>query len=420
MVADDKMDSLRFLLASYGSRGDVDPMFALGRALVRRGHEVVVAGPPDFVSAAAQLSIPYRPMGRSVEAFLAESSAAVHGSALDLARAMKPGTDAEVARQFDVLSALVHDADCVVAASLVFAARSCAEQAGRPFRFIAFAPEIFPSRHHPAFGMRCEHFPRWLHGLSWWAARRLDNWLLRGAINQGRARLGLAPIADALAHFADPALGLLATDAELAPAPPDLPLLAPPAGAVLLDRDEPLPEEVERFLAAGPPPVFIGFGSMPDPRPERSFERIAAAVRTAGCRAIVAVGALPQTTSVAESDILLVGRLCHARLFPRVALAVHHGGAGTCARAARAGIPQVILPHVLDQFHWGRRLAARGLAPPPLHRRRLTCRALAARIRRALEDTAMRERASNLAHVLAARNGAEAAAEILASGNQTT
>jgi UDP:flavonoid glycosyltransferase YjiC (YdhE family) len=397
-------------------------MFALGRALMRRGHEVVVAGPPDFSLAAAQLNIPYRPMGRSVEAFLAETSAAVHGSAFDLVRAMKPGTPAEVAAQFDVLSILAQDVDCVVAASLVFAARSCAEKAGKPFRFIAFAPELFPSRHHPAFGTRSELFPRCLHGLSWWTVRRLDNWLVRGPINQGRARLGLAPIADALAYFADPAVSLLATDAELAAAPPDLPLVAPPVGALLLDRDEELPQEVEQFLDTGPPPVFIGFGSMPDPRPERSFERIAAAVRTVGCRAIMAIGTEPRQTLAKGADILVVGRLCHARLFPRMALAVHHGGAGTCARAARAGIPQVILPHVLDQYHWARRLAARGLAPSPLHLRRLTSQALASRIRQALDDKAMRERATDLARVLSVRDGAEVAAEILTAppGGKTT
>jgi UDP:flavonoid glycosyltransferase YjiC (YdhE family) len=390
-------------------------MFALGRALIRRGHEVQLAGPPEFAEAAARLALRYRPMGRSVTAFLAANGPAVHGGLLALARAIKTGVSSEVAIQFEVLGELVPDADCVVSNGLVFAARSCAEQAGRPFRFLALAPEVFPSRHHPAFGMPSEHFPRWLYGLSWWAVRRLDNWLLRGPINHGRARLGLPPIRDALAYFADPAQSLLPTDGELAPAPADAALCAPPTGALLLDQDEPLPAEVERFLAAGPPPVFIGFGSMPDPQPQRSATRLAEAVRLAGCRAIVATFATPPASLAgrADADILAVGELCHARLFPRVALVVHHGGAGTCARAARAGVPQVILPHLLDQFHWARRLAARGLAPRPLHRRRLTSRALAARIRQALGDPAMRERAASLARGLAGRDGADALAAIL-------
>jgi vancomycin aglycone glucosyltransferase len=149
----------------------------------------------------------------------------------------------------------------------------------------------------------------------------------------------------------------------------------PPAGAMLLDGDGPLPGEVEAFLGAGAPPVYIGFGSMPDAHPERTAAVIAEAVRLAGCRAIVRGDA----KRVLGPALLTVGQISHAALFPRVALAVHHGGAGTCARAARAGIPQVIVPHLLDQFPWSARLMRRGLAPPPLRRGRLSSKALAGR-----------------------------------------
>jgi sterol 3beta-glucosyltransferase len=96
-----------------------------------------------------------------------------------------------------------------------------------------------------------------------------------------------------------------------------------------------------------------------------------------------------------------------------VALAVHHGGAGTSARAARAGIPQVILPHVLDQFPWSARIAERGLGPKPLAQTSSPAGLLAARIREALEDSGMRERAARLARALAGRDGAAQAAAIL-------
>lgn len=390
-------------------------MFALGRALTRRGHQVVLAGPPEFTGDAAGWDIDYRPMGQSMEAFLVRNSRAIHGNTLRLARAIKRDIDRGVAAQFELLTELAREADRVVAASLVFAARSCAEHAGRPYRFIAFAPETFPSRHYPGLGERFQNLPTWLNRFSWWVARRLDNWLLRLPINRGRAKLGLPPIADALAHFADPSLSLLATDTELAPMPPDVRVPDAPTGAMLLDADGPLPEEVEAFLAAGQSPVYIGFGSMPDARPERTRALVAEAVRRAGCRAIVYADAGAGAKLDLGPGILAVGKLPHDRLFPRVALAVHHGGAGTCARAARAGIPQVILPHLLDQFPWSARLARRGLAPRPLFRRNLTSKALALRIRQALEDPAMRAAAAQLARALAGRDGAEQAAAILSA-----
>ena len=388
-------------------------MLALGLALLRKGHAVVIAGPPEFASDATRLNFDYHPMGGNITAFLAQNSSVVVGNVLRMARAVKREIRAEVAAQFEVLAGLAEASDHVVGASLAFAARSCAEHADRPYHFIAFAPETFPSRYHPALGVRRQHLPRLINRLTWWGAHKLDNWLLRGALNQGRARLGLPAISDAIDHFIVPGRSLLATDAELAPAPPDVHLPEAPMGAMLIDEPGQLPDEVEAFLAAGSPPVYIGFGSMPDARPSRTREQVVKVVRRVGCRAILYTSNASPAEQSSAPDILTVGTLPHALLFPRVALAVHHGGAGTTARAARAGIPQVILPHVLDQFPWSVRIADRGLGPRPLLKPRPASGALAARMREALGDSGMRERALKLARDLAGRDGAARAAEVL-------
>jgi len=388
-------------------------MLALGLALTRKGHEVVLAGPPEFARDAAGLSVTYHPMGGNMANFLARNSAAMGSNVLRMARVVKRQIGTELSAQFEVLTSLAKAADHVVGASLAFAAHSCAEHAGRPYHFIAFAPETFPSRFHPALGVRRQRLPRWLNRCSWWCARKLDNWLLREALNRGRADLGLPAITDALDHFAVPGRSLLATDAELAPAPPDVRLWEAPTGAMLLDEPGQLPAAVEDFLAAGPPPIYIGFGSMPDARPERTREQLVEVVHRLGCRAILYASDSATAGAKTEADILTVGALPHALLFPRLALAVHHGGAGTSARAARAGIPQVILPHVLDQFPWSVRIATRGLGPRPLRKPRPTAGSLAARIREALENTTMQERAARLGRALAGRNGADRVAAIL-------
>ena len=409
---------MRFLLATYGTRGDVHPMLALGLALLRKGHGVVVAGPPEFASDAGRLTVDYCPMGGNLAEFLARNSSAVGSNVLRMARAVKHEIDTEVAAQFDMLTNLAKQSDHVVGASLAFAARSCAESAGRPYHFIAFAPETFPSRHHPALGVRRQHLPHWFNRFSWWLARKLDNWLLLKAINRGRAGLGLPAISDALDHFAAPAHSVLATDAELAPAPPDVPLPEAPTGAILLDEDGRLPAEVESFLGAGSPPIYLGFGSMPDAHPERTREQLVKVVRKLGCRAIVYAGETAPAASMVATDILTVGNVPHALLFPRVSLAVHHGGAGTAARAARAGIPQVIVPHVLDQFPWSARVAERGLGPRPLLKHRPSVGSLVDRIREALENATMRERAAKLSRELAGRDGAARVAAILAGDSR--
>jgi vancomycin aglycone glucosyltransferase len=388
-------------------------MLALAKSLERHGHAVTLAGPPDFVDDVAALRVDYQPMGQSLTEFLRAHSAAIARGLLPMLGPVKRGIDDSLAAQFDVLSTLAPQADVVVGASLAFAARSCAEAFGRPYRFVAFAPETFPSRHHGSPGIRAQGLPLFVNRACWWLARRIDNWLLAKALNQGRTKLGLPPVADTLGHFAPPNQSILATDEELAPAPPDVSLPAPPTGAWMLDDDRPLPAEVEAFLAAGPPPIYLGFGSMPDAHPARTADIVMGTIRALGCRAIIYSGPAGIGAPDLGPSILAVGTLPHARLLPRVALAVHHGGAGTCARAARAGIPQVIVPHVLDQFPWAARMHKRGLGPRPLYKTRLTTRALGARIRQALEDPGMRERATKLAQKLAGRDGAEQAAAML-------
>ena len=405
---------MRFLLATYGTRGDVHPMLALGLALLRKGHDVVLAGPPEFTTDAQRLNVDYHPMGGNMTAFLAKHSSSVGGNVLRMARTVKREIDTELVAQFEVLTGLAKASDHVVGASLAFAARSCAERAGRPYHFIAFAPETFPSRYYPALGVRRQHLPRWINRFSWWCARKLDNWLLRDAINRGRAGLGLPAITDALDHFIAPGRSLLAADAELAPAPPDVQLFAASTGAMLLDEPGQLPDVVEAFLAAGSPPIYVGFGSMPDAHPERTRQQLVQVARRVGCRAILYASGSAPISSKVESDILIVGALPHTLLFPRVALAVHHGGAGTSARAARAGIPQVILPHLLDQFPWSARIAERGLGPRPILKHRSPTGSLVARIREALENTKMRERAAQVAGELAGRDGAARVATLLA------
>ena len=97
-------------------------------------------------------------------------------------------------------------------------------------------------------------------------------------------------------------------------------------------------------------------------------------------------------------------------MFPRVAAVIHHGGAGTTTAAARAGVPQVLLPHILDQFYWAHRVERIGIGPRAVPVDLVTADILSDRIDAALGDPAIRRRAAALAPAVRARNGAPAAA----------
>ncbi|MFJ5588946.1 glycosyltransferase [Streptomyces noursei] len=166
------------------------------------------------------------------------------------------------------------------------------------------------------------------------------------------------------------------------------------------------PAELVDFLQAGPPPVFIGFGSMAPGQGERLGELVMAAVARTGMRAVVQ--AAWAGLGAVGDDILAIGDLPHDWLFPRTAAVVHHAGAGTTAAGLRAGVPAVPVPVMADQPFWAARLHQLGVAARPLPFHELTAEALGAAITACVTEPALRQRAAELARRIAAEDGAAA------------
>jgi predicted nucleic acid-binding protein len=165
------------------------------------------------------------------------------------------------------------------------------------------------------------------------------------------------------------------------------------------------PDELAAFLEGGPAPVAIGFGSMTSSNPAAMARLVVDAARAAGRRAILLTGWERLDGRALGADVLAVPAAPHDWLYPRVAAAVHHGGAGTVVAALAAGTPNVIVPHMADQPYWGRRVAALGVGPRPIPRHRLTVARLEGAIRLAAEDAALRGRAAALGARIRAEDG---------------
>jgi len=191
-------------------------------------------------------------------------------------------------------------------------------------------------------------------------------------------------------------------DAPLAPVPADCPVAHDQIRCLHPSRGEPLPEKLEAFLDSGPPPVYLGFGSMPDPHPTRTTRQLVEAVAGLGCRALISRGWADLGDGPLPEGVMAIGPVSHASLFPRVSVVVHHGGAGTTHSAARAGVPQIVMPHVLDQYYFARRVELLGVGPPALARRRLRPAALASLLGATLDNEWLAERARDLGERLAA------------------
>jgi len=166
------------------------------------------------------------------------------------------------------------------------------------------------------------------------------------------------------------------------------------------------PEALSEYLAAGPKPVYIGFGSMVSSHATSFTETVLAAVKKSGQRAVLASGwgGLAGDEGAQSEQIFFLRHAPHDWLFPRMSAAVHHGGAGTTAAAVRAGIPSVIVPFYGDQPFWARCLNRQGVAPPAVERKAMTADMLASALA-AAQHPVMIQKAVALGSAVRAEDG---------------
>jgi vancomycin aglycone glucosyltransferase len=349
---------MRVLLTAWGSRGDLQPLAALALALRELGAEVRVCAPPDeeFVELFDRVAATFVPLGPTTRSIAAAAKAPSLEAAFRLAAEL-------VDARFRVLPAAAEGCDAILATGLMPAgARDVAESIG--IRYVLATYHIFglPSRHFaPAARLGTQSPVGETDNRTLWAqdAERV-NALYAEPLNRGRAALGLPPIDNVRDHVITNR-PWLAADPILAPWKDLTDLDIVQTGAWILPDDRPLPAELETFLDTGEPPVYVGFGSMAM-RSSPDLGRVAVeAARANGRRLLLGRGWADLSPVDTGADCLVVGDVSHQALFPRVAPVVHHGGAGTTTTAALAGAPQVVVPQIVDQPHWARRVAELGI-----------------------------------------------------------
>jgi len=235
-------------------------------------------------------------------------------------------------------------------------------------------------------------------------------------VNEFRQRLGLpAYNADLFQRVlrSTPMLG--AYSPGIIPHPADWPDSVHITGYLFLDPQpdwQPSPE-LQTFLEAGLPPVYIGFGSMAGRNPEQLASLTLEALAKSGQRGLLSTGWGGLHAKNVPDTVFVIGSAPHSWLFPRMAAVVHHGGAGTTAEGLRAGIPNVIVPFVLDQPFWGARLKALGVGPDPIPHKSLSADRLARAIQIAITNSDMRQRTRSLGAAILSEKGTRRAVEIV-------
>lgn len=412
---------MKLVFFAPGSRGDVQPYLALGHRLLQRGHTVRVVTSLDFADLIEEYGLEAHLVEIDVRRAIQQQAASIEGGGLLASfRAMAElGKRASRELAEKGLKAC-EGADALIAGfGGLSLATGISERTGVPL-IRAYNVPLTPTASSPG-----ALFPNWPS----WLPRRLSHFLTRQLLWQAsrfasadarRTVLGVGP--DPWSPpFEDGGRPVLygLSDAVL-PRPEEWDGVAVNTGFWFADDPpgfEPSPALVD-FLASGSAPIYVGFGSMSSEAPAETTRIVLEAIARSGQRAVLHTGWAGLGELSLPTDVHRVESVPHGWLFPRVRAVVHHGGAGTTAAGWRAGVPTVVVPFHGDQPFWASLVAARGLGPAPVPRRKLTAARLADAIVAALAP-AIVERAREVGERLRAEDGAGVGAdwiEALASG----
>jgi sterol 3beta-glucosyltransferase len=389
---------MRVALATVGTTGDVRPFATLARALVEREHQVTAVTWPVHGSAFALPGVLVETAGPHADADrIASVAAEAAGQGpMEQVATLRDFHLADGEAHYRRLRDLLAGHDLVVLHGIHALAHAAVLDLGVPWSTAVFDPVLLPTASAPPPGM-----PNLgpLNRLLWsildralaGTGRPLDALLERAGSRQRGLHLFRAR---------SPRLHLVACSPSIIRVPPDLPPTTRVTGA-WLDRSPPpaLPADLDAFVADGAPPIVITFGSMNGATAEPLHDSIRAMLE--GGRRVVLQGRV----RVSSPNLATIGAVDHRALFPRAAVVVHHGGAGTTHAACAAGVPSVVVPHVGDQRYWADRLHRLGVAPAPQLAKELRVDRLADATLATAADPAMRQAVQQLARHLASEDG---------------
>ena len=412
---------MRCTIFALGTRGDVEPLIALGAGLEAAGVVVRVAAQRDFAATVEQHGLEYFPVA-------GQSSGFFRGAAGNALRE-RMQSNAEFQRFFDNYLAVgfarilndfweaSRDADVVLA--WMNAGQPIAERLGIPVLVCG----ICPVPHWPTGAFANPYLgsapdlPGWLANRRTWRANEQAAKIGEAALNRWRSEtLGL------------PATGwredwarmrrlphLLGYSPAVLPRPRDWKPWVHVTGFWFLGDPgayQPAPE-LQAFLDAGPPPIGVGFSSLVGRNPTAVTHAVIDALAQAGQRAVLLTGLGGLKGVAFPGHVLPVTAVPHDWLFPRISAMVHHGGAGTTGVAMRSGLPQLGVPFGYDQMLWANQIHALGVGPAPIPAESMTVERLVPALRQLATNQDMRDRAAAVSARVRAEDGIGTAVSII-------
>lgn len=402
---------MKITILTIGTRGDVQPYVALGVGLQAAGYDVTITTSTRFNTMISERGVQHAPISADFMTLMegVEGKAAVSGkNMLALLNQVKP-----MFKQFlDETWEAARNSDALIYHPKAISGPHIAEKLDIPAFLAHPVPMFAPTRAFPNPALPFANLGPTLNKWSY-AINKAANGPFGGLVKEWRR--DVLGISATTTPQHEPAAHLYGYSPRIIPTPADWDASVTATGYWFLDHSatwQPDPNLVQ-FLAAGPAPVYIGFGSMANNDAARTTAIVLEAIGQTGVRAVLATGVGGLIVESAPDNVFLLKEAPHDWLFPRMAAIVHHGGAGTTAAAVRAGKPQLICPFFGDQPFWGRRTATLGVGPQPIKQKKLSVERLTHALTTLTTDQALHIRAAELGAQIRAEDGVARAVEVI-------
>ncbi|GAX79661.1 hypothetical protein CEUSTIGMA_g7102.t1 [Chlamydomonas eustigma] len=394
-----RLQPISILLLVVGTRGDIQPFIGIGLKLKEYGHRIRIASHKVYREFVTGFGLEFYPIGgdpKVMSEFVVKNRGILPGSLNNMSEALK---QREQVRDimFSTWDACVSPdpenpgvpftADAIVANPPAYGHTHCAEKLNVPLHIVFTMPwtptKSFPSpfaRIRTDIGGNSTHATEMMNWLSYFAVEDVA-WLgMSDMVKEFRDKFlqlkGFGPLHSSHAIYYSKIPITYIWSPSLVPRPPDWPTRCEVVGFVNVELTKLTqytpPKDIQDFLDAGPPPVYIGFGSLVVGDPKKLTEYFVGACELTGLRAIIQKGwgglgeGYGEGGKPIPEDILFIGVAPHDWLFRQCCAVVHHGGAGTTACGLYSGKPTFIVPFFGDQPFWGAACHSAGVGPQPV------------------------------------------------------
>lgn len=412
---------MKVLIATIGTRGDVQPYVALATGLKEAGHQVTICTCPQFREFVTDYGIGFASLEDGLLKLLESDTGraffedlnGVFGVLRTIPKVLKQVGPIHRRMVDDCWAAVeTHNPDIIIYHPKMFCVPAFAAVREIPVILAMLCPLHVATGDSPMFGWSLGRF---YNRITYRLVHQLTKLGTRSYLRKWRSNFdkdGLSKKSSSTHISAGKPIPVIHAHSQfVCPRPTDWPEYASIAGYWFLPQVtlngsawEP-PKELLEFLKAGPPPVYFGFGSMAGTDPAKLSQIILSAVEKAGVRAIIATGWGGIANVKKSETIHVLESVPHEWLLPQMAAVVHHGGAGTTAAGLRAACPTIICPYGLDQPFWGRRVTDLGIGVEPIPQKKLTDVLLANAIKSVVSDESYRASASKVAELMKTEDG---------------